>query len=144
MIPVGSRLAAVPYLLALLSLAGCATLPQPYSCLLPGEERMLVAELFFGRGIKGRAPLSDAEWSEFAATAITANFPGGFTVFDGEGQWRNPRTGMILRDPTKILLVAAPPTPDLAHRLAAVIDTYKVQFHQQSVGLVTRDACAAF
>jgi Protein of unknown function (DUF3574) len=105
---------------------------------------MLVAELFFGRRIKGRAPLTDAEWAEFAAQTITPNFPDGFTVFDGEGQWRNPQTGHIARDPIKILLVAAKRTPALAHRLSAVIDAYKTRFHQQSVGLITRDSCAAF
>ena len=105
---------------------------------------MLVAELFFGRDIKGRAPLTDAEWAAFIENIITPNFPDGFTVFDGEGQWRNPRTGHIARAPTKVLLVAAPRTPDLARRLSAVIDTFKSQFHQQSVGLITRDSCAAF
>ena len=118
--------------------------PAPYSCLLPAEERMLVAELFFGRGIKGRQPLTDAEWAEFAAQTITPNFPDGFTVFDGEGQWRNPQTGRIAGNRTKILLVAAPRTPDLAQRLAAVIDAYKARFHHQSVGIITRDSCAAF
>ncbi len=105
---------------------------------------MLIAELFFGRGIKGRAPLTDAEWAEFAAQTITPNFPAGFTVIDGDGQWRNPRTGHIARDRTKILLVAAKRTADLAGRLGAVIDAYKMRFHQQSVGLITRDSCAAF
>jgi Protein of unknown function (DUF3574) len=124
------------------------TLPSsqcaPYACLLPAEQRMLVAELFFGRRIQGREPLTDAEWAEFAAQAITPNFPDGFTVFDGEGQWRNPQTGHIAGGPTKILLVAAKREPDLARRLSAVIDAYKAQFHQQSVGLITRDSCAAF
>ena len=105
---------------------------------------MLVAELFFARGIRGRAPVTDAEWAGFAAQAVTPNFPDGFTVFDGQGQWRNPQTGHIARDPTKILMVAAPRTPDLARRLAAVIDAYKTRFHQQSVGIITRDSCAAF
>jgi len=105
---------------------------------------MLVAELFFGRTIRGRAPLSDAEWTEFAGQAITRNFPDGFTVFDGEGQWRNPQTGHIAHEPTKILLIAAKRTPDLARRLSAVIDIYKARFHQQSVGLITRDSCANF
>ena len=105
---------------------------------------MLVAELFFGRGIKGREPLTDAEWADFAAQTITPNFPDGFTAFDGEGQWRNPQTGRIARNRTKILLVAAKREADLARRLAAVIDAYKARFHQQSVGLITRDSCAAF
>jgi hypothetical protein len=125
--------------------AGCAPMaPLRDSCLLPGEQRMLVAELFFGRRIAGRAPLTDAEWAEFAAQTVTPNFPDGFTAFDGEGQWRNPRTGRIVADPTKILLVAARRTPDLARRLSAVIDAYKTRFHQQSVGVITRDSCAGF
>jgi hypothetical protein len=116
----------------------------PYSCLLPAEQRMLVAELFFGRGIKGREPLTDAEWAGFAAQIITPNFPDGLTAFDGEGQWRNPQTGQIAGGRTKILLVAAKREPDLARRLSAVIEAYKAQFHQQSVGVITRDVCAAF
>jgi hypothetical protein len=105
---------------------------------------MLVAELFFGRNIAGRPPLSEAEWRAFAAEIVTPNFPDGFTAFDGEGQWRNPATGRIAQDPTKILLVAAKRTPDLAARLTAVIDAYQARYRQQSVGIITRDSCAAF
>jgi hypothetical protein len=140
--------------LSLTTLAGCAaspaqpepssSQPAPYPFLLPAEQRMLVAELFFGRGTKGREPLTDAEWAEFAVQTITPNFPDGFTVFDGEGQWRNPQTGHIAGTRTKILLVAVKRDPDLARRLSLVIDAYKARFHQQSVGIITRDACAAF
>jgi hypothetical protein len=112
--------------------------------LLPGEQRMIVAELFFGKSIRGRGPLTETEWADFAAKGITPNFSSGFTVTDGEGQWQDPATGRIGREPTKILLVAAPRQPDLATRLTAVIDAYKMRFHQQSVGVITRDSCAAF
>jgi hypothetical protein len=105
---------------------------------------MLVAELFFGRGIGRRGPLADAEWADFSARVVTPNFPNGFTVFDGWGQWRDPRTGHIAAERTKILLVAAARTADLARRLSAVIDAYKARFHQQSVGVVTRDSCSNF
>jgi hypothetical protein len=133
-----------------LLLAGCAGSPVPsapavpYVCLLPADQRMLVAELFFGRGLRGRAPVSDAEWGDFAAQTVTPNFPDGFTALDGDGQWRNPDTGQIVSAQTKILIVAAQRTPDLAQRLSAVIDAYKRRFHQQSVGIITRDSCAAF
>jgi hypothetical protein len=144
---------AAALLLALL--AGCAqplpppaappaSVPAPYQCLLPTEQRTLVAELFFGRKIKDGGFVTDGEWAKFAADTITPNFPDGFTAFDGEGQWRNPQSGHIAHDPTKILLVAAKRDSDLAGRLAAVIDAYKTRFHQQSVGLITRDSCAAF
>jgi hypothetical protein len=135
----------MPVLAWLLLLAGCAEPPATASpCLLPAQQRMLVAELFFGRNIKGRQALSDAEWAEFAVRTIAPNFPDGFTVFDGEGQWRNPLTGQIAGGGTKILLVAVKSEPDLSRRLSAVIDAYKAQFHQQSVGIITRDTCAAF
>jgi hypothetical protein len=146
--PQGQRIrSALAVLLLPIGLAACSTMseqPAPYVCLLPVEKRMLVAELFFGRDIPARAPLSEAEWRAFAAETITPNFPDGFTAFDAEGQWRNPVTGTIARAPTKVLLVAAPRTPDLAPRLSAVIDAYKARFRQQSVGIITRDSCAAF
>jgi hypothetical protein len=111
---------------------------------MPSEQRMLVAELFFGRNIRGRAPLTDAEWRAFAGEIVTPNFPDGFTVFDGDGQWQNPTTHEITRERTKIVLVAAPRAPDLTSRLSVVIDAYKTRFQQQSVGMITRDSCAAF
>jgi hypothetical protein len=140
---------ALPLLL-LAAVSACAApsdttpAPPPYACLLPAEQRMLVAELFFGRDIRGPGPLSDAEWADFAAQIVTPNFPDGFTVTDGNGQWQNPATREITRQPTKIVLVAARRTPDLAQRLSAVIEAYKTRFHQQSVGVITRDSCAAF
>ncbi len=75
---------------------------------------------------------------------MTPNFPDGFTVTEGNGQWQNPATREITHQPTKIVLVAAPRSPDLAQRLSAVIEAYKTRFHQQSVGMITRDSCAAF
>ena len=133
--------------LTLLLLAGCVEQPgsvsQPYACLLPSEQRMLVAELFFGRSIAGRGPLSDAEWAGFAAEVVTPNFPDGFTVMDGEGQWRNPRPEPSPATAPKSA-VAAKRHPDLAGRLSAVIEAYKSRFGQRSVGIVTRDSCAAF
>ena len=105
---------------------------------------MLVAELFFGRNVPGRAPLTEAEWAEFAAQVVTPNFPAGFTVMDGAGQWQNPATGKISGEPAKILLIAVPRSPDLPDRLSAVIEAYKARFHQQSVGVITRDSCASF
>lgn len=135
--------------LLLLALAGCAapsgTPPAPYSCLLPSQQRMVVAELFFGRDKDARRKVSDAEWSDFLASVVTPSFPDGLTVFDGYGQWRNPATGVIGRSPgVKIVLIAVKDAPDLANRLSSVIDAHKTRFRQQSVGIITRDSCAAF
>ena len=106
---------------------------------------MLVAELFFGRDRAGRKAVTDANWADFLNTVITPNFPDGLTVFDGYGQWRNPATGVIGHSPhVKIVLVAVKPGPDVPGRLNTVMDGYKERFHQLSVGIITRDSCAAF
>ena len=144
--PVSLRHAAVFGSFFLL-LAGCAvpgdTVP-PSACLLPNQKPMLVAELFFGRNVPGRAPVSEAEWADFVARVITPNFPDGFTAFDGAGQWRDPQSGAIAREPPKILLAAAYPRPDLKDRIAATIEAYRARYPQKSVGLLTRWECGAF
>jgi hypothetical protein len=106
---------------------------------------MLVAELFFGRNIPGRAPVGDAEWADFVTRVITPNFPDGYTVFNGAaGQSGTPQAGLIAREAPKIVLAAAYPRPDLKDRIAATIEAYRARFPQKSVGLLTRWECGAF
>lgn len=105
---------------------------------------MLVVQMFFGRDIPGRTPLSDAEWADFATQIISKQFPDGFTAYDGEGQWRDPATGTVVREPSKILIAAIAPSKDMASKLDTIMDAYRTRFSQVSVGLVTGEACAAF
>jgi hypothetical protein len=133
------RIAAVAA--ALLALCGTA---EAATCPVRGEKPMIEAQLFFGRDIEGRGPVTNEEWSDFAAHAIAENFPDGFTVTDGEGAWFDPKTKSMTHEDTKIVLVAAKQSPGLSARLSHVMDAYKRRFHQQSVGLITRPVCAAF
>lgn len=105
---------------------------------------MFEYELFFGRDIPGRGPLTDAEWTDFSARVITPHLPDGFTVVDAGGQWLNPATRRIIREPTKLLIVAVPDTPLTAAAIAAVADAYRREFNQRSVGTAVHPVCAAF
>jgi hypothetical protein len=137
-------LLALPLLLVTSCAAPGETVP-PSACLLPTQKPMLVVELFFGRNIPGRAPVSEAEWADFVARVITPNFPDGYTVFNGAaGQSGTPQAGLIAREAPKIVLAAAYPRPDLKDRIAAAIDAYRARFPQKSVGLLTRWECGAF
>jgi hypothetical protein len=126
-------------MLALLLAASMAA-----SCPLAYEKPMVEAQLFFGRDIAGRAPVSDAQWTDFVAAVLAREFPDGFTVSDGNGEWRNPVFNAVVREPSKIVVIAAPQSPDFAKRLQAVTDAYRTRFHQQSVGVITHDVCASF
>jgi hypothetical protein len=129
-------------------LAACDTLAPRQAaapaCPLAGQGRYAVVQLFFGREIAGRGAISDAEWTDFAARAIAPQFPDGFTVIDGAGQWYDQASGKLIREQTKILLVAADPDSDLKTRIGSVIADYRAHFQQRTVGVITSEACAAF
>jgi len=105
---------------------------------------MTVVELFFGRDIPGRAPLTDREWSDFASSILSTAFPQGFTVTDGDGEWRDPATQAVTRERTKILIVADAKSSDLASRVSRVRDAYSRMYRQTSVGVLSYDACGQF
>ena len=126
----------------LLLLAGCATAPQPCPV---GASPATIAEAYFGRNVKTRAPVTDAEWARFMADTVTPAFPDGLTVLDGAGQWRNG-VGQISREDSKILLLVLPGQDKAAAsaRLAPVTAAWKARFAQESVLTVFRAGCAAF
>ena len=128
-------------IIALLALASAA---HAEKCPLSSEKPMVEVQLFFGRDIEGRGPVTNNEWADFAATVLTRQFPDGFTVSDGEGQWRDPVSKAVVHEQSKIVTVAAPHSPALMRKLTDVMSTYRTRFHQQSVGIVTRSVCAAF
>ena len=105
---------------------------------------MLEYHLFLGRNIAGRPTLADTEWADFAARVVTPNLPDGFTAFDASGQWMNPATHRISAEPTKVIIVAVPDAPSSARAIKTIEDTYKAEFHQQSVGETVAPVCAAF
>ena len=104
-----------------------------------------VAEAYFGRNVKTRAPVTDGEWARFMAETVTPAFPDGLTVLDGAGQWRNA-AGQISREDSKVLLLVLPGQDQAAAaaRLAPVTAAWKARFAQESVLTVFRAGCAAF
>jgi hypothetical protein len=127
---------------ALLLLAGCAAAPQPCPV---GASPATNAEAYFGRNVKTRAPVTDAEWARFMSEVVTPAFPDGLTVLDGAGQWRNA-AGQINREDSKILLLVLPWQDQAAAsaRLAPVTAAWKARFAQDSVLTVFRQGCAGF
>lgn len=97
----------------------------------------------FGRDIGNRVGVSEQAWQRFLAREITPRFPDGLTVTDASGQWRDPASGRIVREPSKLVIIVLPGNDDEA-RLDAVVDAYKRQFRQQSVALVVEPACVSF
>jgi hypothetical protein len=116
---------------------------QTPACRAPQESRQ-VAELMFGRKIGERIAVSAAQWARFVDREISPRFPDGLTIFDAQGEWRDRARKVIVHEPSKIVEIVLPGRDDDAERLSAIAAAYKTQFHQQSVGIVVRDACVSF
>ncbi len=117
---------------------------QDTTCPFAGQKPMLVTQLFFGRSIRHRGPVTAGEWNAFLRQHVTTLFPDGFTVYDGYGQWLNPKTQAISRDPTKVVVIATADTPEVHSKVAELSEAYRRLFHQESVGVLSVTECGAF
>ncbi|WID97491.1 DUF3574 domain-containing protein [Bosea vestrisii] len=124
------------------SVTGCAGLPQQ-AC-APGQQAMLSAELLFGRKIGDRVGVSEAAFRSFVDAEVTPRFPDGLTILDASGQYHDRQNSRLIREPSKLVLIATPDETENREKLAAVAEAYKRRFDQQSVGLILKPACASF
>jgi hypothetical protein len=62
-------------------------------------------------------------------------------VTDGVGQWRDPGSGRIVREGTKIVDVVVDGV-GLAGKIEDVRGVYEKRFRQESVGVVSEGVCA--
>jgi hypothetical protein len=122
-------------------LSACTVLPQ--ACAPPAES-MVSAELVFGRKIGDRIGVSDGAFAAFLAREVTQRFPDGLTVIDARGQWRDSERGAIVREPSKVLLLTFRDEVAKRENLAAIVESYKRQFRQQSVLMALRTSCVTF
>ena len=124
--------------LLLVSLAMPALAQQ--TC-IPPLKPMLRVEFYFGLAIKGRAPVTRAEWEGFVGRELTPRFPG-LTVLDARGAWRDGKRE--IREASKLVIAVTRDEAPTRSAIAAVSEAYKRRFHQSSVGIVTQPVCAAF
>jgi hypothetical protein len=124
-------------------LLGCAPPGLP-PCAGADAHPALVAQLLFGRSLHGGGEVSDADWQDFLARTVTPRFPDGLTALDAAGQWRVPTSGRIIAERSKLLLLVTQDTPSVRQSLEEIRAAYRARFGQDSVGLVTAPACAAF
>jgi len=119
---------------------------------LPGSRRDQISaslgpahleRLYFGRNIADTAVVSDSAWGSFVRDVLTPRFPEGATVWDASGQWRAPN-GALVREPSWVVELLHPATPESEARVQDVIDTYKRRFAQQAVLRMVSSVQATF
>src|SRR5436305_5837538 len=97
---------------------------QPLACHGAQQPRE-IAELVFGRRIGTQGLVGQAGWRRFVAREITPRFPDGLTIIEATGQWRNPATGRIVREPVRLLTIAMPGKENDHQHLEEIAEAYK-------------------
>lgn len=116
---------------------------QSLACSAPQKPQQVV-ELLFGRKIGDRLGVSETQFLNFLDREITPRFPDGLTVYDARGQYRDPERNRIVREPSKVVMIALPGNAEDSQRLSEIAEAYKKRFRQQSVGMILRPACVSF
>jgi hypothetical protein len=107
-----------------------------------GSSAMARTELIFGSERKALPPVTDAEWQSFIDDEIAQRFPDGFTLLDGQGEWRGSRG--IVREKSHILILWHPPSPESQDKIESLRSIYEKRFGQDSVARIDGLDCVAF
>lgn len=100
----------------------------------PDTLSFIRTELFFGRAKPDGTEISETEFAAFLSDAVTPEFPGGLTLLDGTGQFRDAR-GATVREKAKVLILLYPKSARRAssRKIERIRRAYKIRFAQQSV-----------
>ena len=123
---------------------GSLAAEQATACPFAGQKPLLAVHMFLGQSLSTGGTVTTQQWNEFLRKTVTPLFPEGLTVYSTYGQYQNPTTKKITREPSKDLFVDGVDTANLRSRVTKVADAWKKQFNQQSVGIVTSTECMVF
>jgi hypothetical protein len=135
-------------LIALISAIGCSpTLAQtdaaaPGPTCRQGSSAMARTELIFGSERKALPPVTDAEWQSFVDDEIAQRFPDGFTLLDGQGEWRGSRG--VVREKSHVLILFHPSSQEQDEKIEALRSIYEKRFGQDSVARADGLDCVGF
>lgn len=107
------------------------------------QPNVVIDRLFFGANIPGGGQVSAEEWQTFVREVVTPRFKEGLTIFEGNGQWLDPR-GEIVREHVMVVEVAHPTRRGIDDDLRAIANEYKRRFRQDAVLRMTVPARMTF
>ena len=122
------------------SLGACAQAGAPAVCTAPLKPALEI-DLYFGRDKQGGGEVSEAEWAAFLTDTVTPRFPDGLSVFNVEGQTREP-SGRIVRERTKLMVVVVFDAPAHQGKVREIIEAYNSRFGQHGVFRSEHPVCA--
>jgi hypothetical protein len=105
---------------------------------------MVETDLYFGLDKPGGGRLSEEEWAGFTAKYVSAVFRDGSTTVTALGSWRDPVSGKLITEPSRLLICIHPNTNQFSKRIDSLRNAYKKLFDQQSVLRVDKKVAVSF
>ncbi len=130
-------------ILVAFTIAGCHSADLRNARPAPPAQTLIADRLFFGRNIPAGGTVSDAQWSEFLRAVVTPRFPKGLTVWQGSGQWLDPR-GDLVKESVFVVEVFHDAGDEAEASIAAIAAEYKKRFGQDAVLRVSSESLIRF
>ena len=123
------------------TLAACTTTSSDYACTGTAQ---VETRLYLGLSLPGRPNVTASAFAKFLKTEVTPRLPEGYTLLDGQGFWREVRSGKTISEPSRVLVHLHDSSPAKNSTLDAIASAYKQAFHQEAVLRTDTRTCVDF
>jgi len=123
------------------TLSACTNTGGEHACTGTSQ---VETRLYLGLSQPGGANVSEAAFRKFLKSEITPRLPEGYTLLDGQGFWREDRSGKTISEPSRVLIHLHDASTEKNSTLDAIAAAYKQAFRQEAVLRTDTKTCVAF
>ncbi len=123
------------------TLAACTTAGSDHACTGAAQ---VETRLYLGLSQPDGPNVSASGFARFLKVEVTPRLPEGYTLLDGQGFWREVRSGKTISEPSRVLVHLHDASAEKNNTLDAIAAAYKKDFHQEAVLRTDTGTCVAF
>ena len=123
------------------TLAACTTAGSDHPC---SGTSQVETRLYLGLSQPGGPNVTASAFARFLKEEVTPRLPEGYTLLEGQGLWREERSGKTISEPSRVLVHLHDASPAKSSNLDAIAAAYKQTFHQEAVLRTDTTTCVAF
>ena len=123
------------------TLSACTTTGGEHTC---NGTTQVETRLYLGLSQPGGPNVSASAFARFLKSEVTPRLPEGYTLLDGQGFWREDRSGKTISEPSRVLIHLHDASTKKNSTLDTIAAAYKQAFHQEAVLRTDTKTCVAF
>jgi hypothetical protein len=123
------------------TLSACATTGGEHTCT---GTTQVETRLYLGLSQPGGPNVSASAFAMFLKSEVTPRLPEGYTLLEGQGFWREDRSGRTISEPSRVLIHLHDASTEKNSTLDTIAAAYKQAFHQEAVLRTDTRTCVAF